>query len=111
MEAGNGEDISEEQFRYGGPKPHNKETAIVMLADSVEAAVRSMSQPTPQKVEQLIKKITRDKLNDGQLDDCNLTLKDLDEIGRVFVKVLSGIFHSRVEYPEVQQTDTTKDKV
>lgn len=95
--------LSEEKFRYPGPKPQTKEAAIVMLADSTEAAVRSLSKPVPNRVEKLVKKIIRDRLNDGQLDECPLTLRDLDRIGNVFVTVLSGIFHSRIEYPETQK--------
>lgn len=99
--AEDGEGQAEEQdFRHEGPRPQSKEAAIVMLADSVEAAVRSLPEPTPQRVEALIKKIIRDRLEDGQLDNCDLTLRDLDRIGRAFLNVLSGIFHPRIEYPE-----------
>jgi len=95
------EDIPEDTFHYEGPKPQTKETALVALADNVEAAVRSMKQPTPGRVEGLIRKIIKDKLNDGQLDQCDLTFQDLDRIAIAFVRVLNGIFHSRVEYPEL----------
>ena len=71
-----------------------------MLADSVEAYIRSLSEPTQDQVEQGVRKIMKDKLNDGQLDCCELTLKDLEMINRAFVKVLGGIFHERIEYPE-----------
>lgn len=93
--------VPEEAFRYEGPRPQTKEAALVTLADSVEAAVRSMKQPTPGRVEGLVRKIIKDKLNDGQLDQCDLTFQDLDRIAMAFVRVLSGIFHSRVEYPEM----------
>ncbi|HBV95958.1 MAG TPA: HD family phosphohydrolase [Desulfotomaculum sp.] len=99
-EAG-GDNINEDEFRYEGPKPQTKEAAIVMLADSVEAAVRSMQNRTHGRVENLVRKILRDKLMDGQLDECDLTFKDLDKITDSFMKVLSGIFHSRVEYPDL----------
>ena len=95
------DDVPEEAFHYEGPKPQTKEAALVALADNVEAAVRSMKQPTPGRVEGLIRKIIKDKLNDGQLDQCDLTFQDLDRIAIAFVRVLSGIFHSRVEYPEM----------
>ena len=95
------DDVPEESFHYEGPKPQTKEAALVALADNVEAAVRSMKQPTPGRVEGLIRKIIKDKLNDGQLDQCDLTFQDLDRIAIAFVRVLSGIFHSRVEYPEM----------
>lgn len=95
------EDIPEEAFRYDLPRPQNKESALVCLADSVEAAVRSMRQPTPGRIEGLVRKVIKEKFNDGQLDQCELTFKDLDRIAIAFVRVLSGIFHSRVEYPEL----------
>lgn len=94
------EGLREENFRYEGPRPQTREAAIIMLADSVEAAVRSMSKPTAGRVEGLVRKIIKEKLNDGQLDESDLTLKDLDKIAGAFSKILTGIFHSRVEYPE-----------
>ncbi|MDF9409281.1 MAG: hypothetical protein A4E52_01243 [Pelotomaculum sp. PtaB.Bin013] len=97
------ESVTEEEFRYEGPKPQTREAAIVMLADSVEAAVRSLQNRTPARVEGLVRKFVKDKLNDGQLDECDLTFKDLDIIAASFVRVLSGIFHSRVEYPDLSQ--------
>lgn len=93
--------ILEGNFRYEGPKPQFKEAAIIMLADSVEAAVRSMQDPTKGKIDGLVRKIIKDKLNDGQLNECDLTLKDLDSIAKSFVNVLVGIFHERIEYPEL----------
>jgi len=95
------DEVPEEAFHYDGPKPQTKEAALVALADNVEAAVRSMKQPTPGRVEGLVRKIVKDKLNDGQLDQSDLTFQDLDRIAMAFVRVLSGIFHSRVEYPEL----------
>lgn len=95
-----GENIQEKDFRYPGPKPQTKETAIVSLADAVEAAVRSLVKPTPGKIEALVRKIIRDRLDDGQLDEGDLTFKDLNKIAEAFVKVLNGIYHARVEYPE-----------
>lgn len=92
--------LSERDFRYQGPKPQTKETAIVMLADSVEAAVRALQKPTPGRIEGFIRKLLKDRLSDGQLDESDLTLKDLDRIAEAFVRVLSGMFHTRVEYPE-----------
>lgn len=97
------ETVTEEEFRYEGPKPQTREAAIVMLADSVEAAVRSLQNRTPGRVEGLVRKIIKEKLNDGQLDECDLTFKDLDKIATAFVRVLSGIFHSRIEYPDMSQ--------
>jgi len=92
--------VNETDFRYEGPKPQNKEAALVMMADSVEAAVRALQKPTPGRIEGLVRRVIKDKLHDGQLDECDLTFKDLDIIAGAFVMVLSGIFHTRVEYPE-----------
>jgi len=100
LELGKNDSVDEGKFRYAGPKPQTKEAAIVMLADSIEAAVRSLSKPVPGRIEKLVKKIIKDKLNDEQLDECDLTLRDLDEIGEAFVRILTGIFHSRIEYPD-----------
>lgn len=99
--------IYEEEFRYPGPKPQTKEIAIISIADSVEAAVRSMSSPTPDKIEKLVRSIISDRLQDHQLDECDLTLKELDIIAKSFCESLKGIFHSRIEYPEL----TKKQKV
>ncbi|MEW6182891.1 MAG: HDIG domain-containing metalloprotein [Bacillota bacterium] len=91
--------VSETDFRYPGPKPQTREAAIVMLSDAVEASVRSLNQPMPGQIEGLIHRIVKDKLQDGQLDECALTFRDLELIGGAFARVLSGIFHHRVEYP------------
>lgn len=99
----NPNNVREEDYRYKGPKPRSKETAIVMLADAVEAAVRSLEHPTPQKIESVVKGIIEERLNDGQLDDSPLTLKDLNIIAESFIKVLNGLFHPRIEYPDVQR--------
>lgn len=95
-----GGSIEEQDFRYPGPKPQTKEVAIVSLADATEAAVRSLSKPTPGKIEALVRKIMKDRLNSGELDESDLTFQDLDKIVNSFVKVIMGMFHSRVEYPE-----------
>lgn len=97
----NANSVKPDTFRYDGPKPQTKEAAIVMLADSVEAAVRAMREPTKGKIEGLVRQIIKDKLNDGQLDECGLTLKDLSTIANSFVNVLMGIFHERIEYPKL----------
>ncbi|AHF07850.1 HD family phosphohydrolase [Desulfitobacterium metallireducens] len=96
-------EIQEETFHYEGPRPQTKEAALVMLADSIEAAVRSMKQATPGRIEGLVRKIIKDKLNNDQLNQSNLTFRDLDKIATAFVRVLTGIFHSRVEYPDLPQ--------
>ena len=92
------QEVAEEGFRYPGPKPNTKETAIVLLADSVEAATRSLKDPTPDKIEEIVRKVINNKFIDGQLDECELTLKDIEKISSVFSKILSGIYHSRVNY-------------
>ncbi|WP_227874239.1 HD family phosphohydrolase [Tumebacillus algifaecis] len=97
--------INVDDFRYDGPKPQFKEAAIVMLCDAVEAAVRSMNRPTPNRIESVIHKIFKDRLNDGQLDECDLTLKDLDKISDAFLRTLNGIYHARIEYPELPKTN------
>lgn len=94
------EEIKEEGFRYPGPKPDSKETAVVLLADSVEAAARALKDPTPAKIEELVHKIINNKFIDGQLDECELTLKDLEKISAVFIRLLCGIYHNRESYPE-----------
>lgn len=92
--------VSEDDFRYEGPKPQTKEAAIVMLADSVEAAVRSIQKSNPGRMEATVRRVIKEKLEDGQLEECELTFKELDIIAQAFVRVLSGFFHSRIEYPE-----------
>lgn len=99
------ESVSQENYRYEGPKPQTREAAVVMLADSVEAAVRSMTEKTEGKIEALIRKIIKDKLDDGQLDMCKLTINDLDIITKAFMRVLSGYFHAREQYPEINQRE------
>ncbi len=93
------EEIKEEDFRYSGPIPNTKESGILMLADSVEASVRSIPEPTKGKIEEMVNNIIKDKLNSKQLIDCDLTLKDIEIIRKSFLKTLEGIYHHRVEYP------------
>jgi len=97
----NPEEVKEEDFRYPGPIPSSKEAAIVMLADGVEAAVRSINNPTKEKIEEMVSNIIKGRLNDGQLDNCDLTLKDLTKIKEAFLKGLGGIYHQRIEYPKL----------
>ena len=103
---GGSEYMLEEDFRYDGPKPQSKETAIVMLADGCEASVRAMRQKGPitvEQIEQQVKRITEDRLKQGQLDNCDLTLRELDIIQKTFVKMLSGVHHARIDYPQDAQ--------
>jgi putative nucleotidyltransferase with HDIG domain len=92
--------IKEEDFRYPGPKPQTKEAGLVLLADEVEAASRTLVDPTPARIKGMVQKIINNVFADGQLNECELTLKDLNHIAESFTKTLSGIFHSRIEYPE-----------
>lgn len=98
--AGDPGKVNPEDFRYPGPKPQTKEAALVMLADSVEASARALSNPTQGRIEGHIRKIIKERLDDGQLDECDLTLRDLGEIAKAFSKVLNGMSHKRIEYPE-----------
>lgn len=95
----NPDEIKEEDFRYSGPRPQSKEAAIIMMADSVEAAVRSIQEPTLSKIEEMVNNIVKDKLNSNQLNECDLTFKDLEIIKSCFLRVLKGIYHHRIEYP------------
>ena len=97
------EEVKEEDFRYPGPLPSSKESAIIMLADSVEAAVRSIPEPTKGKIEEMVNNIIKDKLHTGQLDNCELTLKDIDKIKKSFLKTLNSMYHSRIEYPSLKE--------
>jgi putative nucleotidyltransferase with HDIG domain len=92
--------VQEKDFRYTGPKPQTKEAGILMLADAVEAASRILSEPTPKRIETHVQDIVERIFIDGQLDECELTLKDLHAIQKSFIAILIGIFHQRIEYPE-----------
>ena len=92
--------VAEENYRYSGPKPQTKEAGIILLADSLEAATRSLTNPTATRIKTLVKEIIQKNLESGQLEECDLTLKDLDKIGDSFSRILTGMFHSRVEYPD-----------
>ena len=96
-----GDDVDISAFRYEGPRPRTKEAAVVMLADTIEAAMRTLPNPSPEKMEQLIRKLVRDKMNDGQLNDSSLTFSDLERICSAFSTVLTGVFHERIEYPDI----------
>ncbi|MBI2246965.1 MAG: HDIG domain-containing protein, partial [Armatimonadetes bacterium] len=98
-----GESADESTFRYEGPRPQTREAAIVMLADAAEGAVRSMGRPTPDRIEQVVRRIIRERLEDGQLDECDLTFRELDVIASVFVRLLASMFHPRVEYPDLER--------
>ena len=92
--------VKEDDFRYPGPKPQTREAAIVMLADVVEAAVRALERPTPARIQGRVKELINDIFADGQLEECELTLKDLHQIAKSFNNILTSIYHSRIEYPD-----------
>src|SRR5205814_4679596 len=92
-------DVREESFRYPGPKPQTRECAIISLADGIESASRSLERVTPQKIDQLITDIIQKRIADGQLKECDITLRELEEIGESFRHTLQSMMHSRVSYP------------
>ncbi len=102
------ETIAEADFSYPGPKPQTKEAAVVMLADSVEAATRAMRKPSSARLEAVVDQIFQERLESGQLDETNLTLGDLDKIKAAFLKVLGGIYHHRIKYPEAVPAERKK---
>lgn len=103
------ENVREDDFRYSGPKPKTKESAIIMLADSIEAAVRSIEHKTYNNIEEMIRKIIFNKLEDGQLKDADLTFKDIETIIKVFTKTIIGIHHVRIKYPG-QEKESEENK-
>jgi membrane-associated HD superfamily phosphohydrolase len=98
--ADNGDTVPEEEFRYPGPKPQSGETAITMLADTCEARVRSAEPGSVDEIERILHESITAKRDEGQLDESDLTLRDLKEIQAAFLSVLKGVFHPRVKYPE-----------
>ena len=100
LEEGGGTDVvSESRFRYPGERPQSKEAAAVMLADAIEAAAKALQKPTPVKLEQLTRSLIEERLKDGQLSESNLTMGDIDKMTKAFVRILSSMYHERVEYP------------
>jgi membrane-associated HD superfamily phosphohydrolase len=98
LDPGMGE-VRESDYRYSGPKPHTKELGILLLADAVEAAARTLEQPTPSKIQNMINRIFSDALEDGQLDATELTFKELDKVASAFLWVLTNMYHHRIDYP------------
>ncbi|HEY5975531.1 MAG TPA: HDIG domain-containing metalloprotein [Geobacteraceae bacterium] len=99
-QAGSDQVVAEKDFRYPGPKPQTREAGLVLLADAVEAASRTLTDPTPARIQGLAQKIINNIFIDGQLDECELTLKNLHEIAKSFNQILIGIYHQRIDYPE-----------
>ena len=92
--------VDEAAFRHPGPKPRSKEAGIVMLADGTEASVRSLEEKTPQRIGEMVERIVSEKVADGQLDDCDLTLRDVQRVKEAFRELLAGVYHERIPYPE-----------
>src|SRR5699024_8375837 len=93
-------EINDADFRYPGPKPQSKEAGIICICDSVEAAVRSLKEPTEEKIDEIVTNIVNARLMDGQLDETPLTLEDLNTVHVTICETLKGIFHSRIQYPK-----------
>ncbi len=104
------DEINEEDYRYPGPKPQTKETGIMMLADAVEAAARTIEEPTPQRLSDAIDELVKRRRDEGELDECSLTLRDLTKIKSAFLSVTVGIYHTRVRYPEPPRTRVRKPR-
>ena len=102
--------LTESDFRYPGPKPQTKEAGLVMLGDVIEASSRTLSNPTPARIRSLVRERIERIYTDGQLDDCELTLKNLNTIAETFTRILTGIFHHRVEYPQTFSKETNGKK-
>jgi cyclic-di-AMP phosphodiesterase PgpH len=96
-------ELSEAEFRYPGPRPKTRESAVLMLCDGVEGAVRSLSEPTPGRIESMVHQIVTDRLNDGQLSDCDITLREVRLVEESLVKTLCSIYHGRVSYPKARR--------
>jgi len=93
-------DVEESSFRYPGPKPQSRELGVMMLSDAVESASRTLSEPTPARIERLVHEITMKRLLDGQFEECGLTLSEINRIEESLVKSLTAIYHGRIKYPE-----------
>jgi membrane-associated HD superfamily phosphohydrolase len=105
---GKGELVEEHEYRYPGPRPQTREAGILMLADSVEAASRTLADTSRARVQQLVQRIINNYFRDGQLDECSLTLRDLHAIARSFIDTLSAIRHERIDYPESADQESRK---
>ena len=102
MEGPSSHTVEKENFRYHGPKPQTREAALIMLGDAVEAASKVLTDPTPARIRGLVQKIINEIFIDGQLDESNLTLRDLHQIAKSFTRTITGIFHHRIDYPDLQ---------
>jgi cyclic-di-AMP phosphodiesterase PgpH len=105
------DEINEGDYRYPGPRPQTRETGIMMLADAIEAAVRTIDDPTPQRLSDAVDELVKKRLDDGELDECPLTLSDLTKIKAAFLGVLVGVYHTRVRYPDPPKERIRKPRV
>jgi len=94
------EEHTEEEYRYPGPRPQSKEIAIVSLADTIEAMSRILDEPSPARIEEMVREVVRKRFMEGELDDTSLTMKDVEAITQSFIRVLNATFHSRINYPK-----------
>jgi hypothetical protein len=101
--AEDGGEVGKEEYCYAGPLPSSKEAAVVMLADAVEAASRSLEKPSSSRIEKLAEEIIMDRFKNGQLKNAPITFKDLEIIKKTFIQILAGYFHSRIEYPQEKE--------
>ena len=99
----NADTVNEDDYKYTGPKPQTKEAAIVMLADTIEAATRTLKDPTHSRLKGLVDELVDERFQEGELDESPLTLRDLMRIKEAFIKILAGIFHTRIEYPDREE--------
>ena len=102
--------LTPEDFSYPGNPPSSKESAVVMLADTVEAACRTLENPSVSRLEKFITQLVNAKMEHKQLDNCDLTFKDVTKIKQAFVQILVGYYHSRIEYPDQQDPDKAAEK-
>lgn len=93
-----GEDILEKDFRYAGPRPSSKESGVIMLADTIEAAVRATSDKRMESIEKLVRYLIKSKVEDGQLNDCGMTFEEVEKVTQSFLNILKGIYHERIKY-------------
>jgi len=103
-------EVPESEFRYAGPKPRSKESAMLMLCDGCEGAVRALSEPTPGRIESTVHQVVMDRLNDGQFDDCDITLRELKLVEQSIVKSLCAIHHGRIKYPKGERRHAAEEK-
>ncbi len=102
--------VNEVDYRYPGPKPQSKEAAILMLADQIEAAARSLQEPTPGRIRTLIDRLIQSTIQDGQFGECDITMRDLDQIAHALNRVITGMYHHRIEYPGFELDKQSEEK-